>query len=88
MASSAARARAKARLVQLLQRLYTVTAGRITLSGVDVNDIERHHLRRNVGIVLQEPFLYSRTIGENIAITRPDADLRTYHAAARTASRT
>ena len=44
----------KSSLVQLLQRLYPVTAGRITLSGVNVNDIERHHLRRNVGIVLQE----------------------------------
>ena len=72
--------------MQLLQRLYPVTAGRITLSGVDVNDIERHHLRRNVGIVLQEPFLYSRTIGENIAIARPDADLSDVYAAARTAS--
>ena len=76
----------KSSLVQLLQRLYPVTAGRITLSGVDVNDIERHHLRRNVGIVLQEPFLYSRTIGENIAIARPDADLSDVYAAARTAS--
>ena len=72
--------------MQLLQRLYPVTAGRITLSGVNVNDIERHHLRRNVGIVLQEPFLYSRTIGENIAIARPDADLSDVYAAARTAS--
>ena len=51
LASSAARARAESSLVQLLQRLYPVTAGRITLSGVDVNDIERHHLRRNVGLV-------------------------------------
>ena len=76
----------KSSLVQLLQRLYPVTAGRITLSGVNVNDIERHHLRRNVGIVLQEPFLYSRTIGENIAIARPDADLSDVYAAARTAS--
>ena len=39
-----------------------------------------------MGIVLQEPFLYSRTIGENIAIARPDADLSDVYAAARTAS--
>ncbi len=76
----------KSSLVQLLQRLYPVTGGRILLSGVDVRDIERHHLRRNVGIVLQEPFLYSRTIGENIAIARPNASRAEVTAAARTAS--
>ena len=78
LASSAARARAKSSLVQLLQRLYPVTAGRITLSGVDVNDIERHHLRRNVGIVLQEPFLYSRTIGETSPSPGRTRIFRTY----------
>lgn len=76
----------KSSLVQLLQRLYPVKDGRITLSGVDIRDIERHHLRRNVGIVLQEPFLYSRTIGENIAIARPNASRAEVIAAARTAS--
>ena len=60
----------KSTLVQLIQRLYTATSGHVRLSGVDGNDIERHHLRRSVGLVLQEPFLYSRTIGENIAIAR------------------
>ncbi len=76
----------KSSLVMLLQRLYPLTGGRITISGVDVNDIERHHLRRNVGIVLQEPFLYSRTIGENIAIARPDAAQEEIETVARTAS--
>lgn len=76
----------KSSLVMLLQRLYPLTGGRITISGVDVNDIERHHLRRNVGIVLQEPFLYSRTIGENIAIARLDAAQEEIEAVARTAS--
>ncbi len=76
----------KSSLVQLLQRLYPVKSGRITLSGVNIRDIERHHLRRNVGIVLQEPFLYSRTIGENIAIARPQAAKAEVVAAARTAS--
>lgn len=76
----------KSSLVQLLQRLYPVTSGRILLSGVEIGDIERHHLRRNVGIVLQEPFLYSRTIGENIAIARPEASRGEIVAAARTAS--
>ncbi len=76
----------KSTLVELLQRLYPVTQGRITLSGVDVKDIEAHHLRKNVGIVLQEPFLYSRTIGENIAIARADAAQEEIVEAARTAS--
>ena len=76
----------KSSMVQLLQRLYPITSGKITLSGVDIRDIERHHLRRNVGIVLQEPFLYSRTIGENIAIARPDASQEEITDAARTAS--
>ena len=61
-------------------------SGHVRLSGVDVNDIERHHLRRSVGLVLQEPFLYSRTIGENIAIARPGAAMDDITAAARTAS--
>ncbi|MBR5947469.1 MAG: ABC transporter ATP-binding protein [Clostridia bacterium] len=64
----------KSSLVQLLQRLYTVREGEILIDGVNINDIERHHLRRNIGIVLQEPFLYSRTIMENVRITRPDAN--------------
>lgn len=73
----------KSSLVQLLQRLYTCRDGEILIDGVNVNDIERHHLRRNVGIVLQEPFLYSRTIMENIKITNPGAsDDEAYGAAA------
>lgn len=73
----------KSSLVQLLQRLYTCREGEILIDGVNVNDIERHHLRRNVSIVLQEPFLYSRTIMENIKITNPSAsDNDAYSAAA------
>ena len=64
---------AKSSLVQLLQRLYTCRSGEILIDGVNINDIERHHLRRNIGIVLQEPFLYSRTIMENVRIVNPDA---------------
>lgn len=63
----------KSSLVQLLQRLYTAREGEILIDGVNINDIERHHLRRNIGIVLQEPFLYSRTIMENVRISRPEA---------------
>jgi len=76
----------KSSLVQLLQRLYQCTGGSITIDGVDVNDIQRHHLRRNIGIVLQEPFLYSRTIAENIKIVRPEATLEDIRKAAAVAA--
>lgn len=64
----------KSSLVQLLQRLYTVTSGEIRINGTPINDIDHRVLRRNVAIVLQEPFLYSRTIRENIKFARSDAD--------------
>ena len=75
----------KSSLVQLLQRLYTCSSGEITIDGVNVNDIERHYLRRNIGIVLQEPFLYSRTIKDNIAIACPEATDEQIHEAAKVA---
>ncbi len=76
----------KSSLVQLMQRLYTVKDGEILIDGVNVNDIERHYLRRNIGIVLQEPFLYSKTIKENIAIAAPDASDDAIFESARIAS--
>ena len=76
----------KTSLVQLLQRLYVRTSGSLTINGMDVNDIEHGHLRRNIGIVLQEPFLYSRTIMENIRICAPCATEEDVYRAARTAS--
>lgn len=75
----------KSTLVQLLQRLYLPTGGEILLDGTDIRDIRADHLRRSVGIVLQEPFLFSRTIGENIALARPDAEEEERFSAARTA---
>ncbi len=59
----------KSTLVQLLQRLYDHQSGRIEIGGHDIKDIDKTHLRRRIGIVLQEPFLYSKTIKENIGIT-------------------
>ena len=76
----------KSSLVQLLQRLYTVTGGEITLNGVPINDIDHHLLRKNIAIVLQEPFLYSRTIRENITLTVPDASEEELKSAAREAA--
>lgn len=63
----------KSTLLLLLSRLYAPTAGRITVGGVDLADMPAEWVRRHVGIVLQEPFLFSRTIEENIAITGASA---------------
>jgi ATP-binding cassette subfamily B protein len=60
----------------LMQRLYDYDSGKITIGGADIREYKRKYLRRNVGIVLQEPFLYSRSIRDNIAITRPSASER------------
>jgi len=57
----------KTTVVNLLPRFYEYTGGSITLDGVELRDYPRHYLRRQIGIVEQEPFLFSRTIRENIA---------------------
>ena len=56
----------KTSLVNLLPRFYEYTSGRLTLDGVELNEYPRHYLRRQIGIVEQEPFLFSRTVRENI----------------------
>jgi ATP-binding cassette subfamily B protein len=56
----------KTTLVNLLPRFYEYTSGSLTLDGVELHDYPRHFLRRQIGIVEQEPFLFSRTIRENI----------------------
>lgn len=58
----------KSTLMYLLNGLYTPDAGRITIGGNDIRDISLPWLRKNIGIVLQEPFLFSRTLEENIAL--------------------
>ena len=67
----------KSTLMHLLDRLYDLPpdSGHITIGGVDITRIRRPWLRRNIGIVLQEPFLFSRSIRENIAAVRPGAAL-------------
>lgn len=57
----------KTSLVNLLPRFYEYTGGMLTLDGIDIKTISRDFLRRNIGIVEQEPFLFSRSIRENIA---------------------
>jgi len=63
----------KSTIALLLQRLYAPQSGTITLSGHDIKTIARKHLRRRVGLVLQEPFLYSKTIYDNLRMAAPDA---------------
>lgn len=77
----------KSTIVQLLTRLYEVgeEEGSILIGERDIRDIPLEQLRKNIGFVLQEPFLYSRTIGENIAASRPDATMEEIREAARTA---
>ena len=77
----------KSTLMHLLDRLYDLKEGqgRITIGGVDIRDIKREDLRRQIGLVLQEPFLFSQTIRENIAATRPAAAEEELRACARVA---
>jgi ABC-type multidrug transport system fused ATPase/permease subunit len=63
----------KTTLVNLLMRFYEVDAGRILVDGVDIADVSRHSLRSRIGMVLQDTWLFSGTIAQNIAYGRPDA---------------
>lgn len=75
----------KSSLIHLIPRFYDVTRGRVTIDGLDVRDIEKEVLRRNVGIALQETILFSGTIRDNIRYGRPDATDEEVIAAARAA---
>ena len=63
----------KTTLINLLMRFYDVDAGQIRVSGTDIRDISRNSLRRSYGMVLQDTWLKSGTIYENIAYGKPDA---------------
>jgi ATP-binding cassette subfamily B protein len=76
----------KTTLINLLTRLYDPTTGRILLDGRDLRDYRLGDLRRQFGIVLQEPVLFSTTIAENIAYARPEATAGEIVAAAVAAS--
>ena len=74
----------KSTLVHLLDRLYDLKDGQgtITMGGVDIRQMKREQLRKNIGLVLQEPFLFSQTIGENIRATRPGSSFDDMRSAA------
>ena len=63
----------KSTICNLIPRFYNVQSGRITVDGVDVMDITLDSLRRNIGMVSQNVFLFDGTVRENIAYARPDA---------------
>ena len=78
----------KTTMMLLLDKLYPLEEGngRITVGGVDIRKIRTAHLRRNIGMVLQEPYLFSRTIGENIGILSEKPDLEAVRSAAAAAA--
>ena len=63
----------KSTLINLIMRMYDVEAGRILVDGVDIRDISQESLRSQIGVVLQETFLFSGTIYQNIAYAKPKA---------------
>jgi ATP-binding cassette, subfamily B, bacterial len=72
----------KSTVARLLDRFYDVTAGAVLIDGHDVRDLTLASLRSNVGIVLDEPFLFSSSISDNIAYGRPGATMAEIEAAA------
>ncbi len=72
----------KSSLVHLLPRLYEYNKGSIKIDGTQLNTIDKHWIRKNIGLVLQEPFLYAKTIKENIRLSDPKLiDFKVYDAA-------
>jgi ATP-binding cassette subfamily B protein len=76
----------KSTLVHLLPRLYDVKSGTIKIDNIDINKFNKKWLRQNIGIVLQEPFLFSKTIKDNISIAQTQAEEAEVFEATRIAS--
>jgi ABC-type multidrug transport system fused ATPase/permease subunit len=75
----------KTTLASLVPRFYDTTAGRVLVDGWDVRDVDRRSLRREIGVISQDPFLFSASVRDNIAFGSPDAHHDTVEAAARAA---
>ena len=65
----------KTTITKLLQGLYNVQQGIIRIDGIDIRELDKAHLRRNLGVVLQENYFFSGTVRENIALARQNASL-------------
>jgi ABC-type multidrug transport system fused ATPase/permease subunit len=75
----------KSTLVHLIPRYYEPTSGQILIGGVNIRELDLRELRRNVGIIFQETFLFSASVAENIAYGKPDASMQEVEACARAA---
>ncbi|SHM97093.1 ATP-binding cassette, subfamily B [Duganella sacchari] len=75
----------KTTLTKLIQGLYPLQEGLVRFDGIDAREIELSHLRRQIGVVLQENFLFRGTVRENLAVTKPDATFEELVAAAQAA---
>ena len=76
----------KTTLVSLLVRLFDYQSGSIRIDGTELKKIDRKWMRKNTGIVLQEPFLFSRTIRENLAMSKYDGSMEDFERVTRIAS--
>jgi ATP-binding cassette subfamily B protein len=75
----------KSTVTNLIPRFYEATEGRVLVDGQDVRDLQMKSLRQHIGIVLQDPFLFSQTIAQNIAYGRAEASMEEIIAAAKAA---
>lgn len=75
----------KSTILNLILRFYDVTEGRVTIDGMDIRQVSQASLRRQMSVVLQEPFLFDTTIYENIWVSKPDATTEEVEAAAKAA---
>ncbi len=73
----------KSSIANLVGRYYDVTSGAVTIDGIDVRTVTQQSLRRQMGLVSQEPFLFPGTVADNIRFGRPDADQADVESAAR-----
>ena len=76
----------KSTLINLIMRLYDVSSGAIKIDGVDLRDISQHSLRSQIGVVLQETYLFEGTVLDNILYAKPDATMEEVVQAAKTAN--
>ena len=76
----------KSTVANILVRMLDYDQGSVTLNGVELKDIKKHHVRENVGIILQDPFLYAKTIYENIGIASNNINNEIIYKAAKTAA--